>query len=175
MHGGAISASSDGKGKGAVFSLSFDTVIPDGVAAPPPSAEENGGAAGLRILLVEDHEDTRRALSRLLATFGCVVTGAGSVSEAVELADRQAFDLLVSDIGLPDGSGTDVMRHVRDRHHIKGIAISGFGQDEDVRRSREAGFETHLVKPVNFQVLHDVIRRVTTVTKLRSGHSGGGG
>ena len=114
-----------------------------------------------KLLLVEDHADTRHVMSRLLTSLGCVVTTAGTVKEAVDAAERQTFDLLVSDIGLPDGSGMDVMKHMASRHSLKGIALSGFGQDEDLRRSRDAGFITHLTKPVNLQTLHEVIRRVT--------------
>ena len=99
-------------------------------------------------------------LARLLKAAGCVVSVAASVREALEVVDRESFDLLVSDIGLPDGTGLDVMRHAKSRHNLKGIALSGFGQDEDLIRSSEAGFETHLTKPVNFQMLKDVIRRV---------------
>ncbi|HEY7116824.1 MAG TPA: response regulator, partial [Tepidisphaeraceae bacterium] len=62
---------------------------------------------------------------------------------------------------LPDGSGVDVIRHMRARQQIRGIALSGFGQDEDLRRSQEAGFETHLVKPVNIQALQSVIQKLT--------------
>jgi hypothetical protein len=76
------------------------------------------------------------------------------------VSDGREFDLLVSDIGLPDGTGMDVMRHMRKNTQLKGIALSGFGQDEDLRQSREAGFETHLTKPVNFQMLRDVIERL---------------
>ena len=99
-------------------------------------------------------------LSRLLAGLGFVVTAVGSVKDAVEAAERQPFDLLLSDIGLPDGSGMDVMKHVAARHGLKGIALSGFGQDEDVRRSRDAGFATHITKPVNVQMLQQVIRAI---------------
>ena len=78
----------------------------------------------------------------------------------MEAAERQTFDLLLSDIGLPDGSGMDVMRHMAAKFKVAGIALSGFGQDEDLRRSREAGFATHLTKPVNFQTLQSAIRKV---------------
>jgi CheY-like chemotaxis protein len=163
MHGGSIAASSAGAGKGATFAIRLETVAPThassasagGAAAATPVAGPDGKR--LRILLVEDHDDTRAMLARLLGSFGCDVTAASSVREAKALADREDFDLLLSDIGLPDGTGLDVMRHARGRRQIRGIALSGFGQDEDLRRSREAGFEQHLTKPVNLQMLREVI------------------
>ena len=91
-----------------------------------------------------------------------MVTPAGSVKEALEAAEHATFDLLLSDIGLPDGSGTDVMRHLAATHGVKGIALSGFGQDDDLERSREAGFATHLTKPVNIQMLRQVIKTLVT-------------
>ena len=99
-------------------------------------------------------------LIRLLTSFGCKVTAAQSAKEASRLSEEQDFDLLVSDIGLPDGSGLDVIRQVRQRQNIPGIALSGFGQDEDLRRSREAGFTEHLIKPINFQTLRDVVLNI---------------
>ena len=99
-------------------------------------------------------------MSRLLASFGCRVTAAGTVRDALALAEREKFDLLVSDIGLPDGSGIEVMKRLRALHGTKGIALSGFGQPEDLRRSHEAGFDTHLTKPVNFKTLQELIQRV---------------
>jgi CheY-like chemotaxis protein len=82
------------------------------------------------------------------------------VREALEIADREDFSLLISDIGLPDGSGIDLMRRLAQIREIKGIAISGFGMEEDVARSREAGFIEHLTKPINFQKLRDAIERI---------------
>lgn len=161
MHGGSITAISAGTGMGATFSFRVETVEPSQPARPAQRdaapAAEAGGDKAYRVLLVEDHDDTRDMLSRLLRSFGCVVTTAASVREAMEFADQQNFDLLLSDIGLPDGSGHDVMRHVRQRQKIRGIALSGFGQDDDLRRSQEAGFEQHLTKPVNLQTLRQVI------------------
>ncbi|MBC8105513.1 MAG: MEKHLA domain-containing protein [Anaerolineae bacterium] len=159
MHGGTIRACSEGKDKGASFVLSISTV---------PGVEKQNGirdsAAGLeyqgmRILLVEDHTDTRQIMAKLLGSFGCIVTTASSVREAMQCSQTEKFDLLVSDIGLPDGSGLDVMRHMKQHQQVRGIALSGFGQDDDLRRSREAGFETHLIKPVNLQALQEVIRK----------------
>ena len=98
-------------------------------------------------------------MARLLRSLGCHVTVADSVAAAIAAVENETFDLLISDIGLPDGSGLDVMRHVKNRVD-RGIALSGFGQEEDLRRSREAGFSVHLTKPVNFNMLKEVIRRV---------------
>ena len=99
--------------------------------------EEDATPAGVcRVLLVEDHADTRNVMRRLLSSFGCSVATAGTVREALDLADRETFDLLVSDIGLPDGSGLDVMKRMRARQKVRGIALSGFGQDHDLARSR---------------------------------------
>jgi PAS domain S-box-containing protein len=157
MHKASISVTSEGKGRGTTFSLRMHTVAPASVSAPPAAADE-GGAKRLRILLVEDHADTRDVLRRLLTGFGCIVTPTGSVKEALEAAERASFDLLLSDIGLPDGSGTDVMKRLAATQGLKGIALSGFGQDDDLQRSREAGFATHLTKPVNIQMLQQVIK-----------------
>jgi PAS domain S-box-containing protein len=160
MHNATVTASSPGRGRGATFTVQLATVPPaqgrKEAAGSPARGEKPLG----RILLVEDHADTRQVLARLLRSFGFVVSSAGSVKEALELAEAEQFDLLVSDIGLPDGSGVDVMKALKSRQGTKGIALSGFGQDDDIRRSREAGFETHLTKPVNFQTLQQVILKV---------------
>ena len=163
LHGGRVTASSAGTAKGASFVIELPTIpAPQVAAASAPPAPASlapalYGAAARRVLLVEDHADTRNVMSRLLASFGFRVSAAGSVREALDLSERETFDLLVSDIGLPDGSGTEVMRVLGRRQQIKGIALSGFGRDEDLRRSAEAGFLQHLTKPVNFNTLREVL------------------
>jgi PAS domain S-box-containing protein len=158
LHGGHVTAFSGGTGKGASFIIELPTIpAPADALSPASAAPPVAGASSRRILLVEDHADTRTVMSRLLASFGFRVTTAGTVREALDLSERERFDLLVSDIGLPDGSGTDVMRALRQRQQIKGIALSGFGRDEDLRRSAEAGFLQHLTKPVNFHTLREVL------------------
>src|SRR5439155_6355046 len=118
----------------------FPTVVSE-QAGESAAARQGGPNLSLRILLVEDHLDTRRVMTRLLSSLGCTVETAGSVAEAIELSNKEKFDLLVSDIGLPDGSGVEIMRHIRARSRdIKGVALSGYGQPEDIRRSKEAGF-----------------------------------
>jgi PAS domain S-box-containing protein len=160
MHGGTMSASSLGLGKGATFKTEFTTVQSETIAAVP-SLAPLPQVSRCRVLLVEDHVDTRRVMVRLLKSFGCTVTEASSVAEALAAADRDDFDVLLSDIGLPDGSGTQIMHELKSRKPIRGIALSGYGQDSDLQRSRDAGFEMHLIKPVNLQTLRESIRRIT--------------
>jgi CheY-like chemotaxis protein len=118
----------------------------------------------VRILLVDDHEDTTRAMRRLLERLGYAVRTAHSVGTALAaVSDAGPFDLLISDIGLPDGSGLELIRHLKAMRPVTGIALSGFGMEDDVRKSKEAGFYEHLTKPVNFQRLHALIREATTV------------
>jgi len=116
----------------------------------------------LRILLVEDHPDAARIMAKLLCHHGHEVRVATSLesTRAVLREERQPFDVLVSDIGLPDGSGLDVMRLLSSPVRTRGIALSGYESAEDVRRSRQAGFDEHLVKPIDFQRLLDLIARL---------------
>lgn len=108
------------------------------------------------VLLVEDHADTRNVISRLLIRLGYGVTAVGSVGEA--LACEGKFDILLSDIGLPDGTGLDVVRALKERGSVRHtVAMSGYGTPDDFRRSEEAGFARHLVKPLNFDVLRRVL------------------
>ena len=114
-----------------------------------------------KILLVEDHDDTARVLTRLLHLSGYHVHCADSKSAALRLCDEHQFDLLISDVGLPDGTGYDLMREISARRCAsKGIAVSGYGADTDVQQSLQAGFSEHLVKPVQFDTLRDAIRRI---------------
>ncbi|MEA2734677.1 MAG: hypothetical protein QOE14_1128 [Humisphaera sp.] len=114
-----------------------------------------------KILLVEDHHDTARAMARLLHLSGYKVQTANTCADALQRCDEEEFDLLISDVGLPDGSGYDLMRQMLERTcTTKGIAVSGYGSEKDVEDSLRAGFALHLVKPVEFEVLCDAIRRI---------------
>ena len=137
-------------------------------AFPEPSVGPTDGCTArpmLRVLLVEDNPDSREAVSRLLRGEGFAIETACDIRSAIELASSRDFDVLVSDIGLPDGSGLDLMRTLRDRGSgsIAGIAISGYGQDEDIRLSLEAGFAAHLVKPLRIRELSASIFRAVGV------------
>jgi CheY-like chemotaxis protein len=114
-----------------------------------------------KILLVEDHDDTARALARLLNLSGYQVQTAATFQTALRMCGEEKFDLLISDVGLPDGSGYDLMREILSRRCVsKGIAVSGYGTEQDVEQSRQAGFTEHLVKPVSIEILRDTIQRV---------------
>jgi CheY-like chemotaxis protein len=115
----------------------------------------------VRVLLVEDDPDTLAVTSMLLRGTYEVAT-AETISQALNQLRDHDFDLLISDISLPDGSGLDLMREMRERQKgVRGIALSGFGSQEDVRRARLAGFSVHLTKPVSFPRLETTIREIT--------------
>ena len=112
---------------------------------------------------------TARIMAKLLRQNGYLVTTANNVAGALDVP-LEDYDLVVSDIGLPDGTGLDLMRTIRLRHDVPGIALTGFGMEEDVRKSREAGFVAHLTKPLDFARLDVMIRKVfTRRTRRRPG------
>jgi signal transduction histidine kinase len=161
-HGGKMIAASEGLYRGATFTVELPLVSASEPALPiePAIAPIPATARAPRLLLVDDHDDTRQLLHRLLHEQGYTVTTAADVRSAIEALDRQPFDLLISDIGLPDGTGHDLMRHARDRHHVKGIALSGFAMDDNLKLSEAAGFTAHLNKPVDFAKLKATIDQV---------------
>ncbi|WP_074310562.1 PAS domain S-box protein [Singulisphaera sp. GP187] len=167
-HGGTITAESRGKSQGTTFRIVLK-------ALPSREVEENGQLQGkhpvsvraaspsstLKILVVEDEEATRRLMARLLRGLGHDVSTAGTIAEATETAEADLFDLIVSDIGLPDGSGLELMRRiVKQRGPVPAIALTGYGMEEDIVRSRAAGFTAHMTKPIDFTKLEAMIRQV---------------
>ncbi len=168
-HGGALSARSEGAGRGATFSIkipllgraeSEQAAVPRHQRASgdrPPRADGSSDGRRKRILLVEDHEPTRRTLETLLTRRKYDVATSASLTEARALASAQSFDVLISDIGLPDGSGFDLMREMRNQPGILGIALTGYGMEGDVERSRDVGFRLHLTKPINIQSLDSAL------------------
>jgi PAS domain S-box-containing protein len=157
LHHGKIEAESRGRSFGATFKVVLDT-LPQGAAAIGLNNRfGNKTSKALRLLLVEDHQDTRRTLSRLLTHFGHNVVTADNVEGAINIIGSNNIDAVLCDIGLPDGSGYEVAAHARASGGIKTIALTGFGTEQDVQRSKEAGFDFHLVKPINFQELRTVL------------------
>lgn len=114
----------------------------------------------LRILVVEDHADTLKVLARLLDHFGHEISVANGAQSALEIVDSKEFDVVLSDIGLPDGTGYEVIAQAKRKQPIKGVALTGFDKDEDIKRSKEAGFDFHLSKPVDFHELRMVLTQL---------------
>ncbi|MDQ6808828.1 MAG: ATP-binding protein, partial [Verrucomicrobiota bacterium] len=172
LHGGAIHAASVGQGSGATFRVELPAAenLLAAISNEPRRLEEGGSverppettaAKPLRLLLVEDNEPTLAVLERLLTRAGHSVTTSMTVAGALATAAGPVrFDALISDIGLPDGTGFDLMEKLRNVYGLQGIALSGYGMDEDLRRSREAGFAAHLTKPIDFAQLE---RALTTI------------
>ena len=113
-----------------------------------------------RLLLVEDHEPTRIALAHLLTRREFEVLQAPNVSSALAIAASGGIDLVVSDIGLPDGNGFELMQELRRRHGLQGIALTGYGMESDIARSHAAGFAIHLTKPLRVQLLDEALAKM---------------
>jgi CheY-like chemotaxis protein len=162
-HGGQIWATSDGPGRGSTFAVELATV-----AEPQVAAVESrpGGAVRSaddsprvrRVLLVEDDHDSCEMLSLFLSMNGYDVVAASSVREAVSRLNEE-WDIVLSDIGLPDGSGLDLARRARqmDRPPRRLIALTGYGSHDDICASQQAGFDDHVVKPIDLDTLLDAL------------------
>lgn len=159
-HGGIIRVQSEGRNEGSVFRFKIPVTQETEASEDRPMSEEVRNYNGHTVLVVEDHEDTRRVLSRALRRRGFGVTVAEGVESACEQFEHSRPDLVICDLGLPDGTGWDALRRLREFGPVKAIAMSGFGMDEDIQKSRDAGFAAHLTKPVNFPHLEDVLAAV---------------
>lgn len=114
----------------------------------------------LRILVVEDHNDTLEALSRLLGHFGHEISVADRAASAINMINSKQFDVVLCDIALPDGNGYDVIAEAKKKHPVKAVALTGFGGTDDVERGKKAGFDFHLTKPVDFHELRAVLGKI---------------
>jgi signal transduction histidine kinase/ActR/RegA family two-component response regulator len=165
LHGGTIAVRSEGKNRGASFQVTLNIIGRD---EPPASGQETRFAIigeGLDLLLVDDHAQTLRVLSGLLRKRGHKISTADSVKSALQLLENAKFDAVISDIGLPDGSGCDIIRAAKRQQAIQGIALSGFGMEEDICRGKEAGFDHYLTKPVDFHDLETCLGGISLQVK----------
>jgi PAS domain S-box-containing protein len=165
LHGGTIKVQSEGKNRGTTFRVFLDLLREPVVASTDKADGEVKISRSLHLLLVDDHTDTRRVLSRLLTKCGHEVATADSAQSALKLLESGQFDVLISDIGLPDGDGYGLVREAKRRQPLRAVALSGFGTEEDVRRSLEAGFDYHLTKPVDLNGLQSVLQKITKVVE----------
>jgi PAS domain S-box-containing protein len=163
LHGGSVKAQSPGADGGATFTVTFNNaslapVLPDA----PPDAGFAFPQPALSLLVVEDHEPTLEVLAKMLMRAGHCVVAVSTVSAALAALEVGVFDALISDLGLPDGTGLELLGRIRVRHpSLFAIALSGYGMEDDVAHSRQAGFAAHLVKPIEFPQLERVLRRCT--------------
>ncbi|WP_435006554.1 response regulator [Tundrisphaera lichenicola] len=168
-HGGHLTAQSLGRGLGSTFILSLPTELPhhSEMRQADPILGDKSDGHEIRVLLVEDDVITSRIMAKLLRQNRYLVITANSIEAALRIPTEE-YDLVVSDIGLPDGSGLDLMKSIKDRKDVPGIALTGYGMEEDILKSREAGFVAHLTKPLDYSKLEMMIRRVTHPDRLSS-------
>jgi PAS domain S-box-containing protein len=157
MSGGTLAVTSEGPTEGLTFVIELLVATPSARRAVEPKPT----AAKRRILLVEDDVDSRNAASRLLSSIGHDVTSVANASSAKAAARSRPFDVVISDLDLPDESGLELIRELRSLCGVPGIALSGFGSDKDRSESEAAGFSAHLVKPVTLAQLIHAIERAT--------------
>ena len=164
LHDGALTVTSGGRSGGSVFRVELQTIVTqEGQDQPPGPVEDARPEGGVqKVLLVDDNPETLRTIAMVLRTSGFDVRTATGAESALAVLGGERFDLLVSDIGLPDGSGLDIMRHARDHLGLKGIAFTGYATSQDVRASQEAGFAHHLSKPSSLGRLVTLIRGMTS-------------
>ena len=165
-HGGTITAASEGRDRGATFTVELPVAVDESMPVPatPRPVRSKTRTRSVAVLLVEDHEPTLRVMTKLLTLLGHRVTGATSVASAVAAAGQGRFDVIISDLGLPDGSGLDVMRRLRDQYPGRAIALTGYGMDSDIAASADAGFAEHLTKPVDLTSLEAAIHRIAAAS-----------
>ena len=161
LHGGTINVKSAGKNQGTTFRVVLDLLREPAAVTRDEARDGVLTSKKLRLLLVDDHADTRTVLSRLLIKCGHEVITADSAPKALKILEEGRFDALISDIGLPETSGYELIREAVRRQPLKGVALSGLGMDEDLRRSAEAGFHYHLTKPINFQELRAILEKIS--------------
>ncbi|MEY2543669.1 MAG: hypothetical protein QOE81_1130, partial [Verrucomicrobiota bacterium] len=170
-HRGKIRVESPGKDKGSTFIVQLKTVAApvraqNGADGERPTVleEKKPIPRRHRLLVVDDHVDTCTGMRMMLERRGYDITVAHSAGQAVEKTQSQDFDLLISDIGLPDRSGYELMSELRQSKGLLGIALSGFGMETDVDKAHDAGFSEHLTKPINFDRLEQAIRHLLEST-----------
>jgi CheY-like chemotaxis protein len=160
LHSGSISVRSPGRNQGATFTV----LLPLGNLGESPSNEMPARTplkgAHAKVLLVEDHDSSRDVLARILSVRNIETVQAASAAEALDKAKANTFDFIISDIGLPDGSGYDLMSTLKQKYLLTGIALSGFGSENDIARAKDAGFVLHLTKPVQIRKLEEALEKM---------------
>jgi PAS domain S-box-containing protein len=167
MHGGRIWATSEGRDHGTCFHLELPAADPAELPLSVPAAADQEFTPK-RILLVEDDEATRITLERLLTRRDHEVVAVSTTAAARQAVRCGQFDIIISDLGLPDGSGHELMTHLRDIPGLRGIALSGYGMEEDIARSHASGFALHLTKPIDIRALDRAIATVSLAPEVQA-------
>jgi PAS domain S-box-containing protein len=169
VHGGTVVAQSPGAHCGATFTITLPTAAAPEIVPPVIVPVDVHPEGLLTVLLIEDHEDTAEVMAQLIRSLGHEVVVVGRVDDALAATQLQSFDLIVSDVGLPDGTGLDFIKIYREHSDAPAVALTGFGTDEDVRRCLSAGFTSHLTKPVNFGQLETMIEGAVNLKAQKEG------
>ncbi|MFL6194804.1 MAG: ATP-binding protein, partial [Thermoanaerobaculia bacterium] len=177
LHGGTATASSPGPGQGSRFVVTLPALpalsvseAPAPASAEAPASPSAQALAGLRLLVVDDHQDTCDATALMLSRFGAQVATANSVPEALESIDRAIPDVLIADLGMPGEDGYELIRHVRSRPPWRGgslpaVALTAYARPEDRERSFAAGYQMHLSKPADAD---EIVAAVASLAGLRA-------
>jgi len=167
QHQGTLEAKSAGQNKGATFTLTLPLKGRNGKEHDSAKMGAKTSAPGkpVRVLLVEDHADTRRAMTIILRKYHCEVVATSNAQEALEAASKEKLELVISDLGLPDKSGLELMGQLHKKFGLVGVAVSGYGMEEDIAASRDAGFVEHLTKPITSEALKGMLDRVAKLLR----------
>jgi CheY-like chemotaxis protein len=164
QHGGRIQAGSTGRGSGATFTIALPCAARPAQESGRQAVQATPASDRKRVLLVEDNEDAAAALAMCLEEYGYVVRHAGTCAEALRIARSERFDAVLTDLGLPDGSGLDVGRALAGELPV--LALSGYGREQDRARSAEAGLVAHLVKPADPAEVHARLTQVLAAHEI---------
>ena len=171
LHGGSVAVKSDGANRGATFTIKLpvlkaaQSAANDNSAQPEEPIRTNQPPDGIHVLLVEDNDDSREMLAVLFAQFGLQITAVASAPEAMEALENERFDILISDIGMPDEDGYELIRNVRALPAEKGgripaIALTGYASLQDRDLALSAGYQEHLSKPVDIDDLINLVKKL---------------
>jgi two-component system, chemotaxis family, CheB/CheR fusion protein len=163
LHRGSVSVHSAGLGRGAVFTIRLPRSAERKEAVVPVLDLGSGALESMAVLVVDDSEDTTRMVRQVLEMSGAAVTTATSGVEALQLAREREFDVVVSDISMPGMDGFEFLGKLRQlpgKENLPALALTGFGRTEDVRRARREGFFSHLTKPLDIQILTDLLQQI---------------
>lgn len=171
LHGGSVSASSDGIGKGASFNIRLPRSGNSKSHSSPAQALGIGSLEGMSVLVVDDSEDTTEMVRHLLEIGGASVCAATSGFEALRLAREKQFDVVLSDISMPEMDGFEFLSKLRElpgKEAVPAVALTGFGRPEDVQRASDNGFYAHLTKPFDIQRLATLLQKVSRISRVHT-------